>query len=108
MNETTEFASTTEKLLTETARIKWRELQRFFAQGAVLNVDASLDLVHIASLFADDNAKELEPLLGKLLIHQPSNEQARTWYNDDAELWSVVVSPYVLVQDKEQNKSEKE
>ncbi len=77
----------------------WRDLQRFFAQGAVLWVHADLDLVHTASLFADDDAAALEPLLSELKVRQPSNQQARDWYERSAELWSVVVAPYVLVQD---------
>jgi len=95
-----EFESLSHKLLAETAMIRWHELQRFFAQGAVLWVDASLDLVEVATYFADDSAKDLEPLLAKLLIRQPTNPQAKKWYADDAELWSVVVAPYVLVQDQ--------
>ncbi len=33
------------KLLGETAVISWAELQPFFARGALLQVDAALDLV---------------------------------------------------------------
>ncbi len=97
--EISEFESVKQKLLTETAKINWHELQRFFAQGAVLWVDSSLDLIHVAAQFAQDNAKELESLLSDLRIRQPSNDQARDWYHNDAQLWSVVVAPYVLIQE---------
>ena len=36
------------KLLGETAVISWAELQPFFARGALLQVDAALDLVEVA------------------------------------------------------------
>ncbi len=99
-DENIEFGSVTEKLLAETAKMRWHELQRFFAQGSVLVVDPSLDLVAVAVLFAEDKAEKIEPLLSNLTVRQPSNDQARAWYESDSELWSVVVAPYVLVQDK--------
>ncbi len=105
MTDTIEFESVTHKLLAETALIRWHDLQRFFAQGAVLNVSSELNLVEVASLFAEDKAAELEPLLSQQLIQQPDNQLARQWYDDDVELWSVVVAPYILVQDKPAPKS---
>jgi len=99
------FSSNKEKLLAETATIEWHELQRFFAQGAVLNVKEDLDLVEVAVLFAEDNADELEPLLKDLSISQPSNQLAKQWYADNTVLWSVVVAPYVLVQYRPNTKS---
>lgn len=95
-----EFESVKDKLHGETARINWQDLQRFFAQGAVLHVSSNLDLIEIAVLFAEDNAEQLEPLLESLEIRQPSNDQARNWYANNVELWSVVVAPYVLVQEQ--------
>lgn len=92
--------SVKEKLLSETARIGWHELQRFFAQGVVLQVDAALDLVEVATWMAQDNTENLEALIAQGHLQAPSNDVARTWYKDNTQLWSVVVAPYVLVQDK--------
>jgi len=89
-----------EKLYSETARISWSELQRFFAQGVVINVSPELDLLETALLFAQDQAQDLEVLMGKGVVCAPSNDQAREWFQRDAVLWSVVVAPFVLVQDK--------
>ena len=36
------------KLNLETAQVAWTELQRFFAQGSVIRVDSSLDLIEVA------------------------------------------------------------
>ena len=90
-----------EKLYSETAQISWLELQRFFAQGLVMNVDSSLDLPKVAVMFAEDNSKELALLVESEQVMAPSNEQARIWFEQRAELWSVVVAPFVLVQDRE-------
>lgn len=87
-----------QKLYSETATIPWHELQRFFAQGSVLHVADDLDLVTTALLFSEDNAAELEPLIKSQRVIAPSNDQARTWFDNDVTLWSVVVAPFVLVQ----------
>ena len=98
--ELIEFESTKDKLLAETSTARWHDLQRFFAQGALLKVDQTLDLLDVAVLFAEDRAKELEPLLSDLKVSQPSNDLARSWYQENPLLWTVVVAPYVLVQYK--------
>ena len=97
-------ASLLEKLHNQTAQISWRELQRYFAQGKVLRVDADLDLVQIASALAEDNINLLTPLIEQQLIAAPSDDRARHWYEADTLLWSVVVAPYVLVQDKAESR----
>lgn len=88
-----------EKLHSETALMHWSDLQRFFAQGKVLCVAESLNLVRTAALFADDNAKDLAPLIDAESVCAPSNDQARTWFDQNIELWTVVVAPYILVQE---------
>ena len=88
-----------QKLHSETATIRWSELQRFFAQGAVLWLSKDLDLVKTAALFANDQSALLKPLLEAKKVAAPSNDQARQWVDNDALLWSVVVAPFVLVQE---------
>jgi len=88
-----------DKLHSETARIGWLELQRFFAQGLVMQVADSMDLVQVAVWFAEDDSEKLETHIKSGAIAPPSNVQAKTWYMQKAELWSVVVAPFVLVQE---------
>lgn len=86
------------KLNSETARIPWKELQRYFAGGYTLNVDQQLDLIEVAYQMHCDNAAQIEQWMNANLIHQVSNEQAREWFNDDQEMWACVIKPWVLVQ----------
>lgn len=88
-----------QKLHSETALMHWIDLQRFFAQGKVLYIDKPLNLVETAVLFANDDAQSLEPLISSEQVSAPSNDQARAWFATNAELWTVVVAPYVLVQE---------
>jgi hypothetical protein len=86
------------RINTETARIRWHELQRYFAGGYTLFIDQQLDLIEVACEMHDDNAERIEGWMNSGQIRQVSNEQARQWYNDDAEMWACVVKPWVLIQ----------
>ena len=99
MSENIQGEDLKQKLHSETAMISWDELQRFFAGGSVLWVSSTLDLVETAMQFAIDDSAALKPLLEQELIAAPTNSQAQQWYAAKAELWSVVVAPFVLVQE---------
>ena len=84
----------------ETARIPWRDLQRFFAQGRVIAVDPGLDLVELALRCARDEAQTIAADLEQGRLAPVSDDRARAWLEADAEVWAVVVKPWVLVQDR--------
>jgi len=89
------------KLVNETARIRWHELQRYYAKGQVVAVSPELDLVEVAAHLAQDDRPRFEGWLAAKQIHAPSPDQARLWFEQDAELWAVVVAPWVLVQERD-------
>ena len=99
MNTETELTAVKQKLLTETAKISWLELQRFFAGGVVLWVADNLDLLDVATYLAEDQAVALKPLLDEASVAPPSDEQARCWVAAETEFWSVVVAPFVVIQE---------
>lgn len=82
----------------ETARIAWRELQYLFAGGKVIQVADGLDLIEIALQFFRDNRSAVEAWITAGDIAHVSDQQARDWLDADAEVWAVVVKPWVLVQ----------
>ncbi len=82
----------------ETARIAWKELQRYFASGVAIAVNPDLDLVEVAYQISEDNAEQVAKWMHAGLVARVSDEQALAWYDADAEVWAVVVRPYVLVQ----------
>ncbi len=86
------------KITAETARINWLELQKFYAAGAVLQVAAGLDLVDVAFAVATDDKTRVADWLAQQQLGAVSDEQAGLWYQAKAELWAVVISPWVLVQ----------
>lgn len=86
------------RIVSETARIPWRELQRFFAAGKVMLVSPELDLVDVAFAIQDDDIEQVKPWSENLQLGPVSDDLARQWVADDATLWAVVIKPWVLVQ----------
>jgi hypothetical protein len=87
------------KLNRETARIPWAELQRLFARGVVVWVAPVLDLVDTAAAFSQDRTDLVPSEMAAGRIARVDPDQARAWLAQDAALWAVVVSPWVLVQE---------
>ena len=88
------------KLNLETSRIRWHELQTYYARGQVVRVGKNLDLLEVASELTADNRARFEQWLGNGDVGDVSPDMARDWYDRNAELWAVVVAPWVLVQDR--------
>lgn len=88
-----------EKVNLETAKIHWTELQRFFAKGEAVWISNELDLVDVAYEFSIDNKTKVQYWLEHQQVALVSDEQALQWFENDAELWAVVVKPWILVQE---------
>jgi hypothetical protein len=86
------------KVNLETAQMPWRDMQRYFASGAALYVAPGLDLVETAFQMSQDNATLIQQWMAAGQFGKVSDEQAKLWFEADAMLWAVVVSPWVLVQ----------
>lgn len=89
---------TKEKLNLETAIILWKDLQICFAQGKLLIVEPSIDLVDTASLVADNYADKLGSLIDDNKVAFATPEWIKHHCQDDTLLWAVVVAPYVMAQ----------
>ena len=87
------------KLNLETSQIKWKDLQTYFARGHVVRVSPSLDLLAVAAELTADNKVQFERWMSGNQVGEVTPDQARQWFEQDAELWAVVVAPWVLVQD---------
>jgi hypothetical protein len=86
------------KINSETAKIPWLELQRIFAAGNTLYVCSDLDLVDVACAFHEDNVKQVEKWTRNSNLTPVTDDQARTWYQEESSVWAIVVKPWVLVQ----------
>ena len=86
------------KIVSETAKISWLDLQRFFAAGKVMLVTAELDLVDVAYAFQLDDIEQVKTWTENQQVSPVNNDQAKHWVASEALLWAVVVKPWVLVQ----------
>ena len=87
------------RINSETARIPWLELQRFFAAGKVMRVSAGLDLVDVAYAMQQDDVEQVQLWTEAQQLGPVADEQALEWVNNESSLWAVVVKPWVLVQE---------
>ena len=86
------------KLLGETARAPWNELQRFFAQGLIIQASDGVDMIDVAMALAENDHKRFEQFLNTERAGKVSDEQALQWIEADAVVWTVVVKPWIVVQ----------
>jgi hypothetical protein len=88
------------KLLGETARIQWEELQPFFARGALLWVAAELDLIAVAEAMASNDTGRVRAWLEGGEVAKVGEAKAADLVERKPELWAVVISPWVLFQER--------
>jgi hypothetical protein len=88
------------KLLGETARITWEELQPFFAKGALLWVDSTLDLIAVAEAMAENQHAQVSAWLEAGTLAKVGEGKAADLLQRAPELWAVVVSPWVVFQER--------
>jgi hypothetical protein len=98
MNKSKSCDISREKVNLETSRIAWKELQRFFASGTAVFVSPDLDLVDVAYQFSIDNKDQVALWMQNNQVALVSDQQALNWLETDAEVWAVVVKPWILVQ----------
>ncbi|AJQ95296.1 putative conserved small protein [Gynuella sunshinyii YC6258] len=84
----------------EAAKILWRELQVFFASGKTIYVSTDLDLLEVAVAIKRDEADKVRHWQSEGMVGAVTDEQALKWYQANSIVWSVVIKPFVLVQDK--------
>jgi hypothetical protein len=86
-------------IISETAKIPWLDLQRFFASGKVIWIAGNLDLVEVALALQQDDVQSVSNWTVNQELAAVSDDQARQWVSDDSLLWAVAIKPWVLVQE---------
>lgn len=84
----------------QTAPIGWTEIEPFFARGQVIHVGSGLDLVAVAIAVAEDDKAHVSEWMSSGDFGLLATQTARHWVSGMADLWGVVVTPWVLVQDR--------
>jgi hypothetical protein len=88
-----------QKINLETGQISWSELQKYFAKGNVIVVSPELDLIDVAARFAEDDKQTVGTWIASEMIKRALDDDAREWQERQSHFWSVVVAPWILVQE---------
>lgn len=93
----------TNKLYLETAKIDWCELERYFAAGKAIYVAPSLDLIEVAKTLHADDTAQLQQWMNNQQVNPVSDQQALSFASENAQVWALVLAPWVLVQAVQQD-----
>ena len=83
----------------QAGKADWEELQRHFARGVLVLVANDLDLIEVAARVTEDDKVQIEAWMTAGKVRGPEVEDAKRWSADNSEFWTVVVAPWVLVQE---------
>ena len=78
----------------------WHDLKDHLERGAIIVVDANLDLNDVAKAVALDQAKTVQSWIEKKLLVKPTLDQIHSWNsNPTKEFQFAIAQPYVLIQE---------
>lgn len=84
----------------ETAKAPWKELERFYAQGILILVSDTLDLIEVSYAISTDNTHQVNQWMESNLLTRSFDQQAKEWEKENTEVWTVVIKPWILIQNK--------
>lgn len=79
--------------------VQWEWLMPHVKRDAVVVVNSHLDLAEVGVAIATDNTQVVEHWITEQLILKPNAEQLARWSNHNKCFASLIVQPFVLVQD---------
>ena len=79
--------------------VQWALLKPHVKRDAVVVVNSHLDLVDVGVAIATDNTQAVERWITEQLIMKPNAKQLTQWEAGNTQFQSLIVQPYVLVQD---------
>lgn len=86
----------------ETSKLPWVDLEKHFARGVLFKVAKGIDILDVAIVMSRDDKESLKQWLEDKKVTGVEIEEAKKWHESSASLWTVVVAPWVLVQEIEQ------
>ena len=83
----------------ETSKLPWVDLEKHFARGVVFKVAKGTDILDVAIVMSRDDKDTLEKMINEKKVQGAEIEDAKKWHESSASLWTVVIAPWVLVQE---------
>lgn len=88
-----------EEIRSGIAEIGWDELQLFYAKGHVIQIDSDMDMEEVGYQLCMDNASLVNEWIQNGKVGKVTDDTAREWINSKVRVRSVVIQPWVLVQE---------
>ena len=86
----------------ETSKLPWVDLEKHFARGVVFKVAIGTDILDVAIVMSRDDKDTLKQWIDEGIVAGAEIDDAKKWHESSASLWTVVIAPWVLVQEFEQ------
>jgi hypothetical protein len=96
-----------QKLAAEVDQAPWSALVRHFAFGRVYIVRAPWNLVDAALALHQDATETVKEALRQKNLEQPTAAEVQVWQDTNPSFDMLVISPFVLIQSKDQQVHEK-
>ncbi|MGD1895603.1 MAG: DUF2288 domain-containing protein [Phormidesmis sp.] len=80
--------------------IQWEYLKPHVQRDAVVVVNGNLNLAEVGVAIATNNTQAVERWISEQLIMKPTAEELTLWNRENKQFTSIIVQPYVLIQDK--------
>ncbi len=85
-------------LVKQTAKIPWSELERFFAAGKVIEVQAPLNLVTVGMALKEDDVEPFNAWIKAGEVAPINDDTAQLLHEQSASVWALAMAPWVLIQ----------
>lgn len=79
--------------------VQWDWLKPHVQRDAVVVVNPHLDLAEVGVAISTDHTQAVERWINEQLILKPNAEQLARWSKENKSFISLIVQPYVLVQE---------
>ncbi|MEL6604878.1 MAG: DUF2288 domain-containing protein [Cyanobacteria bacterium J06614_10] len=79
--------------------VQWEWLKPHVQRDAVVVVNEQLDLADVGVAIASNNTQAVQRWITEQLIVKPDADQLVTWSSQNKRFTSLIVQPYVLVQE---------
>ncbi len=87
------------KLISETGKLEWSELERHFARGALVAVNPGIDLIDVALCIANDDKATMGKWFDADTVRCAETADAEAWVKTQPLFWAVVIAPWVVIQE---------
>ncbi len=87
------------ELKTMMGPVQWEWLKPHVQRDAVVVVNVQLDLAAVGVAIASNHTQRVERWITEQLVTKPNAEQLTIWSSENKRFTSLIVQPYVLIQD---------